>query len=76
MNKTEVTSLKPELQGFSTEAIRAYVEARAAYEAAKGKNVSVVLGVIREAGDPTNGLNLLVQQEIIRAMARAIRERR
>lgn len=75
MNQAETSNFKPELQGFSNEEIRAYVEARVAQEAAKGKKVSLVCGVIEEAGDPTNGLNLRVQQEIIRAMAAAIRER-
>lgn len=76
MNQAEVTSLKPELKGFSNEEIRAYVEARAAQEAAKGKKVSVVCGAIREEGDPSDGLNLRVRQEIIRAMAATIRESR
>lgn len=76
MNRAEVSSLKPELVEFSPEAIRAYVEARAAIETAKGRKVSVVCGAIIEEGDPTNGLNLLVRQEIICAMSAALRERR
>ena len=75
MNQAEVNSLTPELADFSHASIRAYVEARVAQEAAKGRKVSLVCGVIEEAGDPTNGLNLLVQQEIIRAMVAAIRGR-
>ena len=73
MNQAEVTSLTPELQDFSSEAMRVYVEARAAQEAAKGKKVSVVCGAIIEEGDPSNGLNLRVRQEIIRKMAAALR---
>lgn len=76
MNRTEVSSLKPELVEFSPEAIRAYVEARAAMEAARGRKVSVVCGAIVEEGEPTGSLNLHVRQEIIRAMAAALRERR
>ena len=74
--KNEISSLSPELVDFSPEAIRAYVAARVEQEIAKGRKVSMVCGVIEEAGDPTNGLNLRVQQEIIRAMAAAIREGR